>query len=177
MHDYSYFGGYYKITATHNDPSDYRHGQPILYGSPRLHYIQCALDVYYIRLAKDPEERLLDIDTKGEFLCDFRLDSADGQILALTYMQTGDVSGLHPITQAIIGMDEAAGLSREQVIERRAGIMTAEFLGFIPDHVFAVRPDLDGVDEIGVGDETVAVPRFKPGSWYPIDNPEFLEAE
>ena len=176
MHDYQPFGAYYAIASTFDKPGDYFHGAPILYGSPRLHRIpeECAPGIWYIRLAKDPEEKLLDIDRKGEFLCDFRLDSADGQILALTYMQTGDVSGLHPITQAIIGMDEAAGMSREQVIERRAGIMTAEFLGFIPDHVFAVRPDLVGVEEIEVEGETVAVPLFRGGSWYPIDNPEFL---
>lgn len=173
-HDYAAFGAYYAIASTLDKPGDYFHGAPILYGSPRLHAIQCAPGIFYIRLAKDPAEALLDIDTKGEFLCDFRLDSADGQTLALTYMQTGDVSGLHPITQAIIGMDEAAGLDRETIIERRAGIMTDEFLGFVPQHVFQVRPDLAGVDEIDVDGETVAVPRFRGGSWYAIDNPEFL---
>ena len=174
MHDYQYFGAYYAITETFNDPADYRHGQPVLYGSPRLHYIRCAKDVFYIRLAKDPMERLLDVDRAGEFLCDFRLDSADGQTLALTYMLTGDTSGFHSVTQAIIAADEAAGLDREQIIERRAGIMTAEFLGFVPDHVFMVRPDLAGVDEIEVAGEMVVVSRFRGGSWYPIDNPEFL---
>lgn len=173
-HDYHYFGGYYAIAETFNAPDDYRHGQPILYGSPRLHYIQCAPDVYYIRLAKDPAEKLLDIDTKGEFLCDFRLDSADGQTLALTYMLTGDTSGLHPVTQAIIAADEAAGLSREVIIERRAGIMTSEFLGFTPEHVFMVRPELAGTDEDFVDGQIVEVPRFRAGNWYEIDNPEFL---
>jgi len=90
------------------------------------------------------------IDLKGEFLCDFRLDSADGQTLALTYMLTGDKSGFHPVTQAIIAADEADGLDREQIIERRAGIMTSEFIGFTPAHVFMVRPDLALSDEIEV---------------------------
>ena len=40
-------------------------GQPILYGSPRLHHIQCAPGVYYIRLAKDPNGKLLDVDRAG----------------------------------------------------------------------------------------------------------------
>ena len=173
-HDYQHFGAYYAITQTLDKPGDYLHGAPILYGSPRLHYIQCAPDVYYIRLAKDPAERLLDIDAKGEFLCDFRLDSADGQTLALTYMLMGDTSGLHPVTQQIITMDESEGLDREAIIERRAGIMTSEFLGFIPQHVFLVRPDLAGADEIEVEGETVSVQRFNGGSWYPQDNPEFL---
>ena len=173
-HDYQYFGAYYAITETFNDSSDYRHGQPVLYGSPRLHYIRCSEDVFYIRLAKDPAEALLDIDKQGEFLCDFRLDSADGQTLALGYMLTGDTSGMHPVTQQIIAMDEAAGLDREAIIERRAGIMTSEFLGFVPNHVFIVRPELALSDEIVVDGETVSVPRFQPGSWYADDNPEFL---
>ena len=173
-HDYASFGAYYTVTSTFNDPTDYRHGQPILYGSPRLHYIQCAPDVYYIRLAKDPAERLLDIDKTGEFLCDFRFDSADDQTLALGYMLMGDTSGMHPVTQMIVQGDEAFGLDREQVIERRAGIMSVEFLGFVPEHVFMVRPELAGSDEVEVEGETVEVPRFRPGSWYADDNPEFL---
>ena len=172
-HDYQHFGAYYAITETFDDPADYRHGQPVLYGSPRLHYIRCSEDVFYIRLAKDPAEALLDIDTKGEFLCDFRLDSADDQTLAQTYMLTGDTSKFHPVTQAIIAGDEAAGLDSEQIIERRAGIMTSEFLGFTPNHVFLVRPDLAGSVEVEVEGETVSVPRFRPGSWYHLDNPEF----
>ena len=173
-HDYSHFGAYYAITEVFNDSTDYRHGQPVLYGSPRLHYIRCSEDVFYIRLAKDPQEALLDIDTKGEFLCDFRLDSADGQTLALTYMLTGDTSGMHPVTQTLIAQDEADGLDREAIIEKRAGIMTSEFLGFVPAHVFEVRPELAGADEIVVDGETVSVPRFRPGSWYVEDNPEFM---
>ena len=173
-HDYGPFGAYYAIAETLDKPGDYLHGAPILYGSPRLHYIQCAPGVYYIRLAKDPEEALLDIDKAGEFLCDFRLDSADGQTLALTYMLTGDTGSFHPVTQALIAADEAAGLDREAIIERRVGIMTSEFLGFTPQHVFLVRPDLAGADEVEVDGETVSVPRFQPGSWYTDDNPEFL---
>ena len=173
-HDYQHFGAYYAIAETLDKPDDYLHGAPILYGSPRLHYIQCAPGVYYIRLAKDPAEKLLDIDTNGEFLCDFRLDSADGQTLALTYMLTGDKSGFHPVAQAIIAADEAAGLDREAIIERRAGIMTSEFLGFTPQHVFMARPELVLSDEVEVDGETVSVSRFQPGSWYAEDNPEFL---
>lgn len=173
-HDYGPFGGYYAISETLDKPCDYFHGFPILYGSPRLHYIQCAPGVYYIRLAKDPAEALLDIDRAGEFLCDFRLDSVDNQTLALGYMLTGDTIGFHPVTQAIIAADEAAGLDREQIIERRAGIMTREFLGFTPQHVFEVRPELAGSDSVEVEGETIEVPRFNPGSWYSLDNPEFL---
>ena len=173
-HDYQHFGAYYAITEVFNDPTDYRHGQPVLYGSPRLHYISCSEDVFYIRLAKDPAKALLDIDTKGEFLCDFRLDSADGQTLALCYMLTGDTSGMHPVTQMIVAMDELEGLTREQVIERRAGIMTSEFLGFIPEHVFMVRSDLAGSDSVEMDGEVVDTPRFRPGNWYTEDNPEFL---
>lgn len=174
-HDYGAFGAYYKITETfQGDPSDYRNGQPILYGSPRLHYIQCAADVYYIRLAKDPDGKLFDVDLHGEFLCDFRLDSADEQPAAMAYLMSGDKSGLHPVTQQIITADEAAGLDRDQIIELRAGIMSTEFLGFVPDHVFMVRPELAESDEVVTEDGVVSVPRFNPGSWYLLDNPEFL---
>lgn len=168
------FGAFYSVTETFNDLADFRHGQPILYGAPRLHAIECAPGVYYIRLAKDPEGKLLDIDRKGEFICDFTLMSADSQALALNYMQTGDISGFHPVTQMILSVDELNGLDRETIIETRAGIMSAEFLGFVPTHVFMVRPELAGSDSIEVDGETVEVPRFNPGSWYLGDNPEFL---
>jgi len=174
---YQHFGAYYKIDTVFNnndDPNDYRNGQPVLYGAPRMHYIKCTDDVYYIRLAKDLDDKLLTVDTKGEFLCDFTVFSADNQSTAIAYMLTGDTSGFHPVTQQIIAMDEAEGLDREHVIERRAGIMSAEFLGFVPEHVFMVRPELAGSDEIEVEGETVEAPRFRPGSWYGMDNPEFL---
>ena len=160
-----YFGAYYAVTNTLNDPADYRHGQPILYGAPRLHYIQCTPEVYYIRLAKDE----MDNDTAAEFVCDMTLWSADNQPAAYVYMMTGDKSGLHPVTQAIIAHDEANGLAAEDIVEARAGIMTTEFLGFVPGHVFMVRPELAGNDEIEVEGEKVSVPRFNPGDWYTID--------
>ena len=165
-----FFGAYYSITNTFDDPTDYRHGQPILYGAPRLHFIQCAPDVFYIRLAKDEMEN----DTAAEFVCDMTLWSADNQPAAYQYMMTGDKSGLHPVTQAIIAQDEAAGIDTEDIVEMRAGIMTMEFLGFVPGHVFMVKPELAGNNEIEMEGETVIVPRFAPGSWYDLDNPEFI---
>lgn len=165
-----YFGAYYAVTQTFNDPTDYRHGQPILYGAPRLHYIKCTPDVYYIRLAKDE----MDNDTSAEFVCDMTLWSADNQPAAYAYMMTGDKSGLHPVTQAIIAQDEAAGIDVEDIVEARAGIMTTEFLGFVPQHVFMVRPELDVNDDIEVEGEIASVPRFNPGDWHEMDNPEFL---
>lgn len=174
-HDYQPFGAYYKIAETfQGELGDYQNGQPILYGSPRLHYIQCAADVYYIRLAKDPKGKLFDIDLQGEFLCDFRLDAADEQPAAMAYLLASDKSGLHPVTQQIITTDEAAGLDREQILELRAGIMSVEFLGFVPAHVFMTRPELEGGDEVATEDGYVSMPRFRSGSWYLLDNPEFL---
>ena len=174
-HDYRPFGAYYSITKTfQGEPGDYRNGQPILYGSARLHHIQCAPGIYYIRLAKDPEGKLFEVDLQGEFLCDFRLDAADQQPAAMAYLMSGDKSGLHPVTQQIITADEAQGLGREQILERRAGIMSVEFLGFVPDHVFMVRHELAGSDEVVTEDEVVSVLRFNPGSWHLLDNPEFL---
>lgn len=52
--------------------------------------------------------------------------------------------------------------------------MTSEFLGFIPEHVFMVLPDLAGSDSVEVDGDVVDTPRFRPGSWYTEDNPEFL---
>ena len=173
--DYQPFGAYYSILEVFNgDPGDYRNGQPILYGSPRLHYIRCAPGVYYIRLAKDLQEQLFDIDVQGEFLCDFSLGSVDEQSLALAYLNTGDKSGLHPVVQQIVTMDEANGLDREQVLNLRAGIMSKEFLGFVPSHVFMVRPELALSDTIETEDGPIEMPRFDGGSWFHLDNPEFL---
>lgn len=174
-HDYHPFGAYYRIAATFSgEPEDYRNGQPILYGSPRLHYIRCADDVHYVRLAKDPDGKLFDIDLHGEFLCDFRLDAADEQPAAMAYLSTGDKSGFHPVTEQIISSDESQGMNREQILEQRAGIMSVEFLGFVPDHVFMVRPELAGSDVVATDDGVFLAPRFNPGSWYLMDNPEFL---
>lgn len=174
IHDYQPFGAYYRISAIYDNPGDYFHGFPILYGSPRLHHIKCAPGVYYIRLAKDLDEKLFDIDTKGEFLCDFSLGSVDEQSLAIAYLATGDKSGLHPVVQQIVTMDEAQGLDREQVLNLRAGIMSKEFLGFVPGHVFMMMPELAGSDTVETEDGPVEVPRFNGGSWYRGDNPEFL---
>ena len=174
---YQHFGAYYKIDTVFNNPddlNDYRNGQPVLYGAPRMHYIKCTDDVYYIRLAKDLDDKLLTIDAKGEFLCDLTLSSADNQALAFAYMMNGDKNGLHPVTQMIISMDEASGMETEDVVTLRGGIMTSEFLGFVPAHVFLVRPELAGSDEIEVEGEIVEIPRFRAGSWYADDNPEFL---
>lgn len=176
-HDYQPFGAYYHIAQTFSgEPGDYRNGQPVLYGSPRLHAIPepCAPGIYYIRLAKDPDGELFDIDLYGEFLCDFRLDAADDQPAAMAYLMSGNKSAFHPVTQQIISVDEASGFGREQILERRAGIMSVEFLGFVPDHVFMVHPELVGNDEVPTDGGVVSVPRFRPGSWYLMDNPEFL---
>lgn len=174
IHDYQPFGAYYRISAIYDNPGDYFHGFPILYGSPRLHYIKCAPGVYYIRLAKDLGEKLFDIDTKGEFLCDFSLGSVDEQSLAIAYLTTGEKSGLHPVVQQIITMDEANGLDHEQVLNLRAGIMSKEFLGFVPTHVFMVMPELSDTDVVETEDGPIEIPRFNGGSWYADDNYEFL---
>ena len=163
---YEYFGAFYAITEVID-------GQPVLHGTRRREAFECAPGVWYIRLAKDLHDALLNIDLKGEFLCDFTLASADSQALAMGYMMTGEKSGFHPVTQAILAMDEYNGLDRETIIETRAGIMTAEFLGFVPAHVFMVRPDLAGSVTIETEEGPVDDPIFKPVDWYRIDNPEF----
>lgn len=165
-----YFGAYYLCPNVFNgEAGDYRNGQPILHGAPRLHYIKCSADVYYIRLAKD-----FIFDSKGEFICDTTVWTADDETNALNFMNGGDLTSFHPVTQMILGMDLEAGIDREDILESRAGIMMQSFLGFVPEHVFMVRPELGVVDEVEVEGETVQVPRFNPGSWYGADNPEFL---
>ena len=79
-------------------------------------------------------------------------------------MLTGNKSDLHPITQSIIALDEDMGLSREEILERRAGIMTKEFLGFIPEHVFMVYPKLALFDRIEIEGKIIEIPRFRPGN-------------
>jgi len=174
--DYQHFGAFYSITETfQGEPNDWRNGQPILYGAPRMHYIKCCEGVYYIRLAKDLQDKLLSVDTQGEFLCDFTLASADSQAIAMQYMQSGDKSAMHPVTQMILAMDETDDApDYEEILTRRGGITTAEFLGFVPAHVFMVRPELAGVTVTEFDGEMIEVPVFDGGSWYLLDNPEFL---
>ena len=170
-HDYAYFGAYYHCPATfQGDPGDYRNGQPILHGAPRLHYIQCSDDIFYVRLAKD----YLKHDKAGEFMCDATVWTADDETNALEFVNGGTLEAFHPVTQAILAADLEAGIEREDILESRAGIMMQSFLGFIPEHVFLARPELAGSDEIEVDGEVVEVPGFRPGSWYLSDNPEFL---
>ena len=116
----------------------------------------------------------MELGYRGNKLRESRLLYAvDDQAGAITYLINGSKTSFHPVTQQIIAMDEAQGLDREQVINLRAGIMSIEFLGFVPGHVFMVRPDLAGNDEITVEEETISTPRFNPGNWYLLDNPEF----
>ena len=81
--------------------------------------------------------------------------------------------GTFSILIAGLPAGQSVALAR-QIIERRAGIMTAEFMGFVPNHVFMVRPELALSDEIVVDGESVSVPRLHAGNWYSTDNPEFL---
>ena len=168
-----YFGAYYHCPETFtnpDDPNDYRNGQPILHGTPRLHYIKCTDDVYYVRLAKD----YLEHDKHGEFACDTTVWTADDEINAMSFVNgSDDLTNFHPVTQAILQADLDAGLSREDILEIRAGIMMQSFLGFAPAHVFMTRPELAGADEVEIEGETISVLRFNPGNWYLIDNPEY----
>ena len=168
-----YFGAYYHCPETFtnpDDPNDYRNGQPILHGTPRLHYIKCTNDVYYVRLAKD----YLEHDKHGEFACDTTVWTADDEINAMSFVNgNDDLSVFHPVTQAILRADLDANIPREDILEARAGIMMQSFLGFVSAHVFMTRPELAGADEVEIEGETISVPRFNPGNWYLIDNPEY----
>lgn len=93
---------------------------------------------------------------------------------ALAFVNGGALEAFRHVTQAILAADLEAGLDREDILETRAGIMMQSFLGFVPAHVFLVRPDLAGSDEVEVEGETVEIPKFREGSWYESDNPEFL---
>lgn len=154
MTDYQPFAAFYSIDSVSEN------GDPILYGSPKMHHHKCCDGVYCIILAKDEEDRLFGIDVKGEFLCDFGLFSADSQTNILKYMNTGEKSSFHPVTQQILSFDESENLDAESIVLKRAGIMSKEFLGFIPAHVFMVRPELEE--------------NFQPGNWAEIYNPEFF---
>lgn len=160
----SYFGAYYhcpEIYVNPEDPNDYRNGQPILHGAPRLHYIKCAHDVYYVRLAKD----YLAHDKHGEFACDATVWSADDETAALSFVNgNDDMSHFHPITQTILQADLSANIPREDILEERAGIMVQTFLGFVASHVFMIRPDLGGFDEIETEGEILKIPRFNKGN-------------
>lgn len=170
-HTISYFGAYYHCHSIfQGEPGDYRNGQPILHGTPRLHYIKCTDDVYYVRLAKD----YLEHDKHGEFICDSTVWSTDDETNALNFVNGGELDAFHPVTQMILAADLEAGLEREDILELRAGIMMQSFLGFVPQHVFTVRPELAGADSLETEDGFIQVNKFNPGSWYELDNPEFM---
>lgn len=163
-----YFGAFYS-TPAHDDD-----GLPILWGAARQHSEQRNAPVSYVRLAFEIPSQLNTDDQAGEFIADMTVWSADGQKNMLAFVATGDVSSFHPVTQAMIAQDLAHGLTREEIVDKRALIMSPEFLGFCPQHVFMVRPELAGSDEIEVDGETVSVPRWRPGGWWALDNPEFV---
>ena len=176
-HTIDYFGAYYHCpNVFQGEAGDYRNGQPILHGAPRLHYIKCTDDVYYVRLAKD----YLEHDKHGEFACDTTVWTVDDEINAMSFVNgNDDLSVFHPVTQMILGMDLEAGIDREDILEARAGIMMQSFLGFVPQHVFMVRHELGVVDEVEViNDDGVVtvlnIEHFNSGNWYSIDNPEFI---
>lgn len=166
----NYFGAYYKVEGIFNAEGDYRDKQPILHGAPRLHYIKCTDDIYYIRLVKD------DIyDPKGEFICDVTVWTADEQEMVLNFLNgSDDLSVFHPVTQQIIQYDLSLGIDRETIIDTRAGIMLSSFLGFVPSHVFMIYPELQNPTIINIDGEDIEIPKFNNGSWYLLDNPEFL---
>lgn len=141
--------------------------------TPFRYYTPESPGVCYIRLAKDERDQL-EHDRHGEFRCDFTLESAESQTLAMSYLTTGDVSGLHPVTQGIIAYDESRLLDRETILEMRAGIMSAEFLGFTPKHVFMVRPELEGVEIDIVDGENVYNKLFQCSDQWMKDNPEWI---
>ena len=170
-HTIDYFGAYYHCpNVFQGEAGDYRNGQPIMHGAPRLHYIKCANDVYYIRLAKD----YLEYDIHGEFACDTTVWTSDDETNALNFVNGGNLAAFHPVTQIILDGDLEAGIDREDIIEARAGIMMQSFLGFVPQHVFMVRPEFAGSMTIETEEGPVQVSNFNPGSWYSLDNPEFL---
>ena len=142
MTQFDLFDAYYKITEVSNN-------MPVLFGSTK----ECAICVYenrlegwsiwLIRMAKD----LLETDIKASIMADFSLPFVDDDnnvsaAKSLIYDETPDLSSLHPIAQYLIGEDLEAGMGPEDILEKRGAILVREFLGFTPDHVAIVYPDL-----------------------------------
>ena len=174
IHSISYFGAYYSCpNVFQGEAGDYRNGQPILHGAARLHYIKCSDDVYYVRLAKD----YLEHDKQGEFMCDATVWTEDDETNALAFVNGAELDSFHPVTQAILAADLETGLDREDILETRAGIMMQSFLGFVPAHVFMQRPELSGTTVVETEDGPVQINNFNTGSWYMLDNPEFMNGE
>lgn len=169
-----YFGAYYSITELYNG-TEYPHlaGAPILYGQPRLHFIKCAeyteegiqKYVFYIRLAKD----YLEHDKYGEFMCDMTTMSVDDQTNIINFLNgSEDLSVFHPVTQQILDYDMKNNIPLEDIIETRTGIMSKEFLGFVPNHVFMINPELSEITEEIYTDEQkneiiLKIPKFNSG--------------
>ena len=53
-----------------------------------------------------------------------------------------DFSLIHPVAALLVGQDLADGLAPEDIVEKRAAVLVSEFLGFSPEHVALVKPEL-----------------------------------
>ena len=158
-----YFGAYYEV------PNKTEINEPILYGLKRFHFSWCGENICYIRLAVDEI-----LDPSGGFICDSTLWDVDDQENIKNFLATGDISFFHPITKAIISGDFEDGLSLEEILEKRAGIMMGPFLGFVANHIHMVKPELAQPTIHVVDGNEFAVYPVSVCSWEQIDNPEFL---
>lgn len=172
-----YFGAFFstpEFYTSSDAENSYRNGWPILWGAARQHYELFTSDISYVRFALSLPEELHTDDPRGEFIADMTVWSADAQANMLAFVETGDVEPFHPVTQAMIAEDLASGLSREDIVDARALIMTPEFLGFCPAHVLMKRPELAVPTLVALEDgSTVERLTYREGRLWKLDNPEF----
>lgn len=121
-------------------------GKPIIDGVKPLNAWHCGScdrgQVYFVSWYKDGNVE--GQDPHYATIVDFSLDSVEQKMQsALVYaVMTGGAlpAGTLPSVQYLIGFDRAEGLTPDQIIEKRAGIMGGNFLGFTFDLMIAENP-------------------------------------
>jgi hypothetical protein len=105
-----------------------------------------SMNLYFIHFLKDG-----DFDSKG--VCAEIFDMAPLNADEIARAQIGialltdtnidqNLVGLNPLTAQIIYYDLLAGFDGPSIIERRAALLTKEFISFTFDQLLALRPDL-----------------------------------
>lgn len=117
-------------------------GWPILFGRERMHFHKCSERCALVRM-----DILGEVDDKvGELVCDFDpfysgVENVGGLLLLAIEPTKERLESFHPkAVEKVLG-DLAEGLSIEEVIEKRAALLTKEFLGFTVEDVSGVRPE------------------------------------
>lgn len=121
-------------------------GRPIIDGVKPINAWNCGScdrgQVYFVSWYKDGP--IDNQDPHFATIVDFSLDAVDTRmqspVVAAIYMQTPLPAETLPSVAALITQDRSEGLTPDQILEARAGILGDNFLGFTFDLMVAENP-------------------------------------